>query len=121
MQANELKALVLDALDELKAHEVVVLDVAQHSGFTDYMVVATGTSNRHVKSLADNLQRRCREQAVRPLGVEGEQAAEWILVDLGDVVVHLMQPQTRAFYNLEKFWSLTEMSESAAARRQHGQ
>jgi len=117
MQATELKALVLDALDQLKAVDVVVLDVAQHSGFTDFMVVATGTSNRQVKALADNLVRRCREHGVRPLGVEGEQAAEWVLVDLGDVVVHIMQPQIRAFYNLEKLWSLAENAGIAARRR----
>jgi ribosome-associated protein len=117
MQANELKTLVLDALGELKAVDIVSMDVAEHSGFTDFMVVATGTSNRHVKSLADNLLRRCREQGTRPLGMEGEQAAEWILVDLGDVVVHIMQPQVRAFYNLEKLWSMTEKPVSAASRR----
>ncbi len=92
MKSDQLKSLATDALSELKAVDVVVIDVAEVSGFTDFMVIAGGTSSRHVKALADNLVRRCREAGVRPLGVEGERAAEWILIDLGDVVVHIMLP-----------------------------
>lgn len=106
MQAEELKQLVLESLEELKAQDIRVLDVHAVSSFTDRMVVASGTSNRHVKSLADNVVQRAKEQGVQPLGVEGEQTAEWILVDLGDVVVHVMQPKIRDFYNLEKLWSV---------------
>ena len=113
MQSEQLKNLVTDALQELKAVEVTVLDVAEMSGFTDFMIIAGGTSTRHVKSLADNLLRRCRSAGIRPLGVEGERAAEWILLDLGDVVTHIMLPEIRDFYNLEKLWRLVERDENA--------
>lgn len=105
MQAKQLETLVTDALDELKAVDVRSLDVHDRSSFTDLMVIATGTSNRHVRSLADNVVKRAKEQGVPPLGMEGEREGEWILVDLGDVVVHVMQPQIRDFYNLEKLWA----------------
>ncbi len=113
MKSDQLKGLVTDALSELKAVDVVVIDVAEVSGFTDFMVIAGGTSSRHVKALADNLVRRCREAGVRPMGVEGERAAEWILIDLGDVVVHIMLPEIRDFYNLEKLWRLVERDDKA--------
>jgi len=81
-----------------------VLDVRNMTSMMDSMIVATGTSNRHVKSLADNVLEKARERGVKAIGVEGEREAEWVLVDLGDVVVHIMQPDVRAFYNLEKLW-----------------
>jgi ribosome-associated protein len=112
MQPDELRSLVLEALDELKGVDIVSLDVGDVSGFTDHMVIASGTSTRHVKSLADNVIKRCREAGVRPLGTEGETPGEWILVDLGDVVLHVMLPDTRAFYNIEKLWSVTGGAES---------
>lgn len=115
MQAKQLEQLVIDALNELKAVDVRVLDVHDRTSFTDLMVVASGTSNRHVRSLADNVVKRAKEQGVTPLGTEGEREGEWILVDLGDVVVHVMQPQVRDFYNLEKLWS-TGQPESQQAR-----
>lgn len=104
MQLDVLKQLVIDALEELKALDIKILDVRDISGFTDLMVIASGTSTRQVKALADKVLEKCRSQGVRPLGVEGEREAEWILVDLGDIVVHIMSPQTRDFYNLEKLW-----------------
>ncbi len=113
MESEQLKTLVTDSLEELKAVDLTVLDVADVSGFTDFMVIASGTSSRHLKALADNLLRRCRNAGVRPLGVEGERAAEWILVDLGDVVTHIMLPHIRDFYNLEKLWRLVERDQSA--------
>ena len=113
MESEQLKSLVTDALSELKAVDVAVIDVAEVSGFTDYMVIAGGTSSRHVKALADNLVRCCRNAGIRPLGVEGERVAEWILIDLGDVVVHIMLPEIRDFYNLEKLWRLVERDDSA--------
>lgn len=114
MQVKQLERLVIDALNELKAVDVRILDVHDRSSFTDLMVIASGTSNRHVRSLADNVVKRAKEQGLALLGMEGEREGEWILVDLGDVVVHVMQPQVRDFYNLEKLWS-TGQSESKQA------
>jgi ribosome-associated protein len=105
-QEDKLLALVIDALEELKGVDIRVLDVRGLTSITDRMVVASGTSTRHVKSLADNVARKTREAGFRALGVEGEQAAEWVLVDLGDVVVHVMMPSVREFYALEKLWSV---------------
>ena len=97
---------MIAALEEVKAQNLVVLDVRGIASFTDLMVIASGTSSRHVKALADKVIENCRLAGVRPLGVEGAQEAEWVLVDLGDLVLHVMQPQTRDFYNLEKLWAI---------------
>jgi len=105
MQVEELKDLVVAALDDLKAVNTVVLDVTGLTDVMDYMVIASGTSNRHVKSLADNVCQEAKKRGQRALGVEGEDAGEWVLVDFGDVVVHVMQPATRDFYDLERLWS----------------
>lgn len=105
MQAEELKELVVEALDNLKAVNTVVLDVADLTDVMDYLVIASGTSNRHVKSLADNVCLEAKKQGQRALGVEGEDAGEWVLVDFGDVVVHVMLPATRDFYDLERLWT----------------
>ncbi|MCK4950349.1 MAG: ribosome silencing factor [Gammaproteobacteria bacterium] len=108
MNTDEMKELVISTLDDLKAVEVRVLDVQEMTSVTDIMIIASGTSNRHVKSIADNVVEAAKKNGVRPLGIEGDQASEWILVDLGDVVVHIMKPDTRDFYNLEKLWSFKE-------------
>ncbi|MGD8380270.1 MAG: ribosome silencing factor [Gammaproteobacteria bacterium] len=114
MQPEDLKELIVGALDDLKAQDVTVLDVHEKTPITDFMVIATGTSNRHVKSLADSVVKKLKDSGVKPSGVEGEEGAEWILVDAGDVVVHVMLPRVRDFYNLEKLWSLQgeELEES---------
>ena len=105
-QGDKLLVLVMDALEELKGVDIRILDVGGLTSITDHMVIASGTSTRHVKSLADNVTRKTRQAGYRALGVEGEQAAEWVLVDLGDVVVHVMMPRVREFYALEKLWSV---------------
>lgn len=105
MNTEQLLALVIDAMEERKAQDIKVLDVGKVSNFTERMVIACGTSNRQVKSIADNVVECAKHQGCAPLGVEGEDTAEWVLVDLGDVVVHVMQPQIRDFYQLEKLWS----------------
>ena len=104
MRAAELKKLVLDTLDELKGQQLTALDVRALTDVMDCLVIVTGTSNRHVKALADKLRERVREEGLRPLGVEGEDGCEWILVDFGDVVVNIMLPATRDFYDLERLW-----------------
>lgn len=104
MEAETLKKVVLDALDELKAVNPVTLDVAALTDVMDYLVIASGTSNRHVKSLANNVCMEAKKQGMRPIGVEGNDVGEWVLVDFGDVVVHVMLPATRDFYDLERLW-----------------
>ena len=99
-------SIAKDALDDLKALEPVTLDVRELSSVTDYLLVASGTSSRHVKSLAENVLMKAKASGVRPLGVEGERNGDWVLVDFGDVVVHVMQPATRSFYDLERLWSV---------------
>ena len=105
MKAPELTALVLEALDDLKAVNPVTIDVSGMTDVMDSLVIASGTSNRHVKSLADNVAMEAKKQGVRPLGTEGEDAGEWVLVDFGDVVVHVMLPATRDLYDLERLWT----------------
>jgi ribosome-associated protein len=103
---DELLAIVVAALEDLKGVDIRVIDVRDLTSITDRMVVASGTSTLHVKALADNVALKAKQQGYVPLGVEGEQTAEWVLLDLGDVVVHVMLPETRAFYGLEKLWSV---------------
>jgi len=104
MQMEQLKSLVLTALADLKAVDVRELDVRAKSSFTDIMIVASGRTDRQVKALAQEVVQRAKAEGVLPLGVEGEREGEWIVVDLGDVVLHVMQPRIRDFYNLEKLW-----------------
>ena len=118
MQLDDLKNVVVAALEDLKALDIKVLDVREIASFTDLMIIASGTSTRQVKALSDKVVEKCKQVGVRPLGVEGERDAEWILVDLGDIVVHIMKPETRDFYNLEKLWSVRETAGSSSAARQ---
>ena len=106
MQLEVLQKIVIDALEELKAQDIRILDVRSMASFTDLMVIASGTSTRHVKSIADKVVEKCAALGIRPLGIEGQREAEWVLVDMNDIVVHVMLPQTRDFYNLEKLWSV---------------
>jgi len=103
MQAEQLKDLIVNALEDVKAQDISVVDVRDRTSVTDFMVLASGTSSRHVKSLADSVVIDAREQGVRVGNVEGG-GSDWVLVDLGDVVVHVMLPAAREFYDLERFW-----------------
>ncbi len=96
---------IVTALDEAKGKDIQAFDVREMTDITDYMIVASGTSDRHVKALADQLVDAMRDKGHRPMGVEGENTAEWILIDYGDVVAHVMREQTREFYDLEGLWS----------------
>ncbi len=113
MNSKQLSELVVDALDDIKAKDIVRLDVRDMTTVTDYMVVASGTSNRHVKALVDNVADRAKEAGHRPIGVEGEDGGEWVLLDLQDTLVHVMLPKVREFYNLEKLWSLGSSNDLA--------
>ncbi len=104
MKPEAIKKLALQALDALKAENVIIIDVSNHANFTDFMIFASGRSTRHVKSIANEVIGIAKSGNLPPLGVEGEDVGEWILVDLGDVIVHVMLPDTRQFYELEKLW-----------------
>jgi len=107
-----LTKLVIAALEDLKGVDIKVLDVRDLTVITDTMVIATGTSNRHVKSLAQNVLDEAKAKGIRPIGVEGLAEGEWVLVNLNGVLVHVMQLQTRAFYQLEKLWDMGQISDT---------
>lgn len=111
---EEIKNLVVAALDDLKAVNLQVIDVRGKTSFADFMVIASGTSNRHVKALANNVIVESKKAEVMPQGIEGDKIGEWVLVDMGDVIVHIMQQQTRDFYQLEKLWE-TQAAEAVAS------
>ena len=108
MEAEALKKVVIDALDDLKAVNTVTIDVSSLTDVMDLMIISSGTSSRHVKSLASNVGVEAKKVDMHPIGVEGGDSGEWILVDFGDIVVHIMQPATRDFYDLERLWTTPE-------------
>lgn len=112
--SDRLLEIVLTALDDMKGVDVRVIDVRDLTSITDRMVIASGTSTRHVKALAENVALQAKQHGYKPLGIEGENAAEWVLVDLADVVVHVMMPEIRDFYALEKLWSVGGRSNASA-------
>lgn len=112
--SEQLRDIILGVLDDAKAQDVEVFDLRQRNTFADFMVVASGTSTRQNKAMADRIGMKFKEMGLAPpLGVEGHQQGEWVLVDLNDVIVHLMLPQTRVFYNLEKLWHETTQNRPA--------
>jgi len=117
MQTNELKKVALHALKELKADNVSVIDVSKRTSVTDVLIIASGTSSRHIKSLADNVVSEVKDSGGKPLGVEGADSSDWVLVDLGGVVVHVMMPAARSFYDLEQFW--TDDSDTRGIMTEH--
>lgn len=104
-ETQQLVDITQKALDDLKAKDVLTLDVRSLTSLADVMIIASGTSSRHVKSLADNVVKMVKEAGLKPLGMEGERDGDWILIDLAGVIVHVMQPATRAFYDLERLWT----------------
>jgi ribosome-associated protein len=113
---QQLAEFVVSTLDDLKAQDIRRLDVGHLTTITDVMIVASGRSDRHVRALADTLVEKCREAGFRPLGIEGQEGGEWVLVDLSSVVVHVMLPRVREFYNIEKLWDLSPREEAAVER-----
>lgn len=115
VDSQSLRRLVLDAIDELKGSDVVELEVHTLTDVTDCLVIASGRSDRHVKSLAQNVIEKAKAAGVTPMGVEGLDDGDWVLVDLCDVVVHVMQPETRDYYQIEKLW--TRMDAGASTQQ----
>lgn len=106
MQIDELLTIVQDTLDERKGIDITTIDVQGKSSVTDFMVLATGSSERHVKSLCDYVSENVKAKGFMPLGMEGETGSDWVLLDLGDVVLHVMTLKAREFYELEKLWTI---------------
>ncbi len=113
---KSLQNVVAGALDDLKADNVHVLDVRHLTAVTDTMVIASGRSDRHVRAIAGAVVEQAKKAGYRPLGVEGERSGEWVLVDLADVVVHVMLPRVREFYNLEKLWDMPARADDVEQR-----
>ena len=113
--APSLKTVVIDALADMKALEVKVLDVRGLTDVADLMVIASGTSDRHVRSVAQRVVEKAKEAGFRPHGVEGQQDGDWVLIDLNEMIVHVMLPRVREFYGLEKLWDMTVTKRAARA------
>ena len=113
MSPEKLRDTVVGALEDLKGREILTLDVSRSTSVTDYMVIASGTSNRHVNALVDSVVESTKARGVSSLGIEGRESMEWVLLDLGDVVVHVMQKDARAFYDLERLWSEVPAAEAS--------
>jgi ribosome-associated protein len=114
MNSEELSDLIVDALEEIKGLDIIKLYVRDMTSVTDWMIVASGTSSRHVQALVDNVAEKAKAAGHRPIGIEGESGGEWVLLDLQDALVHVMLPKVREFYNLEKLWSITPSGDAAA-------
>ncbi|MDD4915816.1 MAG: ribosome silencing factor [Methylococcales bacterium] len=116
MQSNELVKLIEAELDLRKAQNITLLDVQDKTSITDYMIVATATSGRHAKALCDYVVEKVKENGVMPLGMEGQMISDWVLLDLGDVILHVMTGQARELYQLEKLWSVSGSSPESAEK-----
>lgn len=112
---EEMKLAVVDALEDIKAFDITVMDVRKMTTLTSYMIVASGNSTRQCKAIADNVRAKLKEKGTDARGIEGEKDGEWVLVDLGEIVIHVMVPTTRAYYNLEQLWSESQSRRAASA------
>ncbi len=113
MKIEELQKIAINAIEDMKSKEIRILDVSDMTTVTDIMIIASGSSRRHVKSIAYNVITEAKQHNIPMLGSEGEDSGEWVLVDLGDIVVHVMLPEIRDFYNLEKLWTVNETNHVA--------
>jgi len=109
---DSFKAAVIDALEDIKGFDIAVMDVRKLTNMTSYMIVASATSSRQAKAMGDNVREKLKEKGYEIRGTEGEKEGEWVLVDLNDIIVHIMVPASRAYYNLEQLWSETENRKS---------
>ena len=114
-KSNPLTAVVMDALADMKALEVKLLDVRGLTDIADFMVMASGTSDRHVRSVAQRVVEKAKEAGFRPHGVEGLKDGDWVLIDLSEMIIHVMLPRVREFYGLEKLWDMTSAKRAARA------
>lgn len=103
---DALRDIVVHSLEDMKGQNILELDVREKTSITDIMVIVSGTSTRHVRGLAEHVVEDAKKAGVQPLGIEGERGSDWVLVDLGDIVIHVMKPETREYYGLEKIWSI---------------
>ena len=115
MKQQELIDLIISALEDRKAQSISVIDVMGKTSVTDTLIIASGSSSRQVASIAEYVVEQAKEHQIEPIGIEGRQASEWVLVDLGDVVVHVMKKETREFYQLEKLWGTDEAVEASSS------
>ena len=113
MQTKELLKMIEDVLDERKGQEITVIDVIGKTSVTDYMVVVTSTSERHANALCNYVLEKAKEKGLTPLSVEGLQSSDWVLLDLGDIILHIFTAEARDFYQLEKLWSVERTAEQA--------
>lgn len=118
MTPEELSELIAATLEEFKALNIQILDVSTLTSITDFMIIASGRSSRQVKALSDKVVEKVKTAGIPLLGIEGQQQAEWILVDLGDVIIHIMQPSIRTYYQLEKLWDVREQSKGSSSLNQ---
>jgi ribosome-associated protein len=112
--SEDLLAHVLAWLDDAKAENVVTIDIREKSSIGDYMVIASGRSDRHVGAVAEQVQRRLKDEGLGRARIEGQPQCDWVLIDIGDIIVHVFRPEVREFYNLEKMWSAERPSEAVA-------
>jgi ribosome-associated protein len=119
MQVEALRDLVINTLEDMKAYDIVSLDVRGKTSITDFFVIASGNSDRHVKSTAESVAFQAKQAGQVPIGTEGLQEGEWALIDLNGVVVHVMQPKVRDFYQLERLWNI-DPAEAEKVSREHG-
>lgn len=112
MQTEQIKALAINALEDLKAQNITALDVRGRTSVTDWMIIANGTSSRHVAAIAGNVEEKAKHAGLQPLGVEGRGGSDWVLIDLVDIVIHVMTEQAREFYDLERLWGEPSTSQT---------